>query len=133
MAFRPLLFVALLAVVQVWSDPVSADPILGTWQVEPDQKGQVGQVIIRRCGEAFCGRVMKVHDRKGKSVVTKAMGRDLFWGLRSFGGGNYGGGKVWVPLFDREYSAKARLSGNQLRVLGCVGTLCDGQLWQRLQ
>lgn len=133
MAFRPLQFAALLAAIQVWSDPAAADPILGTWQVEPDHKGQVGQVLIRRCGAAFCGHVMKVHDRNGRSVVTRSMGRDLFWGLKARGEGQYDGGRVRIPLYDRDYDAKARLSGDRLRVLGCLGPLCDGQTWQRLK
>lgn len=132
MGLRPMVLIGLLAAGQLSAQEVRADPILGTWQVEPDRKGQVGQVLIRRCGEAFCGRVMKVHDRSGKSVVTRSMGRDLFWGLKGLGKGQYDGGRVWIPLYDREYDAKARLSGDRLRVLGCLGPLCDGQTWRRL-
>ncbi|MCU9847583.1 DUF2147 domain-containing protein [Defluviimonas sp. WL0024] len=109
-----------------------ADPILGTWQVEPDHKGQIGLVVIRRCGEAFCGRVMQVFDRAGKSVVTRSMGRDLFWDLKPNGNGTYFGGRVWVPLHDKVYDAKARLKGDQLIVRGCVGPVCDGQTWNRI-
>ena len=133
MGLRPMVFATLLAVASFAPGGVAADPILGTWQVEPDHKGQVGQVVIRRCGDAFCGRVTKVYDRAGKSVVTRSMGRDLFWGLRAHGQGQYDGGRVWVPLYDRVYDAKARLSGNRLRVLGCLGPLCDGQTWRRLR
>jgi uncharacterized protein (DUF2147 family) len=133
LGLRPLVLSTVLATVQTLSTAATADPILGTWQVEPDHKGQIGQVVIRRCGAAFCGRVMKVHDRSGKSVVTRSMGRDLFWGLKGRGKGHYGGGRVWIPLYDREYDAKARLTGDRLRVLGCLGPLCDGQTWRRLQ
>lgn len=133
MGFRPLVFAGFVAAASTFASGAQADPILGTWQVEADHKGQIGQVVIRRCGDAFCGRVMKVHDPMGKSVVTRSMGRDLFWGLRSRGQGQYDGGRVWVPLYDRVYDAKARLSGDRLRVLGCLGPLCDGQTWRRLQ
>lgn len=109
-----------------------ADPILGTWQVEPDHKGQIGLVVIRRCGEAFCGRVMEVFDRAGTSVVTRSMGRDLFWDLKANGNGQYSGGQVWVPLHDRVYDAKARLKGDRLMVRGCIGPVCDGQTWNRV-
>jgi uncharacterized protein (DUF2147 family) len=133
MRLRPVLCAAFLSAMVMAPECALADPILGTWQVEPDHKGQIGQVVIRRCGAAFCGRVMKVHDRNGKSVVTRSMGRDLFWGLKARGAGQYHGGRVWIPLYDREYDAKARLSGDRLRVLGCLGPLCDGQTWLRLQ
>ncbi|SPH18750.1 hypothetical protein DEA8626_02293 [Defluviimonas aquaemixtae] len=131
MVFRPYLFAAVLISASVAALSAQADPIQGTWQVEPDHKGQVGQVVIRRCGESFCGRVVKVHDSTGKSVVTRSMGRDLFWGLKAKGNGRYEGGRVWVPLYDREYDAKAQLRGDRLRVLGCIGPLCDGQTWFR--
>lgn len=133
MGLRPVALAAVLAVATIMTTAASADPILGTWQVEPDHKGQVGQVVIRRCGDSFCGRVMKVHDSTGTSVVTRSMGRDLFWGLKARGQGNYDGGRVWVPLYDRVYDAKARLSGDRLRVFGCLGPLCDGQTWRRLR
>lgn len=129
----PILVCAFIGILTLSGVASQANPILGTWQVEPDHKGQVGQVVIRRCGETFCGRVMKVHDRAGRSVVTRAMGRDLFWNLRAVGKGRYEGGRVWVPLHDREYDAKARLTGDRLRVLGCLGPVCDGQIWLRIR
>ncbi len=111
--------------------PAAADPILGIWRVPPDRKGQVGYVVVRACGAELCGRVMRVIDAGGNSVVTRSMGRDLFWGLKAMGNGSYAGGRVWVPLFDKEYDARARLTGNQLRVQGCIGPVCDGQTWVR--
>ncbi|MDH5453677.1 MAG: DUF2147 domain-containing protein [Paracoccaceae bacterium] len=128
-----LSFSIVTCVALIFGAAVKADPILGTWQVEPDHKGQIGQVVIRSCSEAFCGRVVHVVDKTGRSVVTRSMGRDLFWGLRAAGNGSYGGGRVWVPLYDKVYAAKARLNGNRLRVLGCLGPVCDGQTWIRVK
>ena len=134
MGKRPFHFLMAASVACViFGAAAKSDPILGTWRVEPDHKGQIGQVVIRVCDEGFCGRVVHVVDRTGNSVVTRSMGRDLFWGLRAEGNGSYGGGRVWVPLHDKVYAAKARLSGNRLRVLGCLGPICDGQNWVRVK
>ena len=67
-------FSIVICVAIMFGAVVKADPILGTWQVEPDHKGQIGQVVIRSCSEAFCGRVVRVVDKTGKSVVTRSMG-----------------------------------------------------------
>lgn len=110
----------------------AADPILGTWAIPPDFKGQVGHIVIRPCGPAFCGRILRVLDRSGAEVVTRSMSRDLFRGLRAQGDGTYAGGTVWVPLFDVELPASARIDGNRLHVMACDGATCQGQVWMRL-
>ncbi|MCB2094808.1 MAG: DUF2147 domain-containing protein [Rhodobacteraceae bacterium] len=133
MAGRRLFFLVVLGAACLSGAAARPDPILGLWRVEPDFKGQVGEVAIRMCEEAFCGRVVHVVDRTGAPVVTRSMGRDLFWGLQAQGNGSYGGGRVWVPLRDKVYAAKARLEGDRLRVLGCLGAICDGQTWVRIR
>jgi uncharacterized protein (DUF2147 family) len=120
-----------LSVLAAGFGPAAADPLLGLWQTEPDQKGQVGIVQVRPCGPALCGRVVRVIAPGGADVVTRSMGRDLFWGLVPLGEGRYGRGRVWVPLYDKVVDARARLAGDSLTVQGCLGPVCDGQTWRR--
>ena len=53
-------------------------------------------------------------------------------GLQAKGGGSYSGGKIWAPDTDKTYRSKMTLSGNALKVSGCVGPICRGQTWTRL-
>ena len=48
------------------------------------------------------------------------------------GGGKYSGGKIWAPDRDKTYRSKMELSGDRLKVSGCVGPICRGQTWARV-
>jgi uncharacterized protein (DUF2147 family) len=49
------------------------------------------------------------------------------------GGGKYEG-KVWRPSNNKIYMGKMTLSGNKLKLQGCVagGLLCSSQNWTRV-
>lgn len=94
----------------------SADPILGNWKTE---KGTTA--AIANCGGSFC-ITLKDGAHAGKQIGT----------FNASGGGNYAG-KVTDPENDKTYSGKASLSGNTLKLGGCVlGVLCRNENWQRL-
>ena len=128
----PALFGGVLALVMV-TGAEAGDPVIGLWKTEPDRKKLTSHIEIRPCGDRVCGRVKAAFDVHGKSVKTRNVGRELFWGVQPLGGGRYGNGTVFVPLLNVEAIASLELMGDILRVRGCKGPVCDGQVWTRLK
>jgi uncharacterized protein (DUF2147 family) len=46
--------------------------------------------------------------------------------------GAYKGGKIWHPSTGKTFKSKMALSGNTLKVSGCVGPICRKQTWSRV-
>ena len=111
---------------------LAADPAVGLWQTPPDRKNLTSHVEVRPCGAALCGTVVRAFDAAGRPVSTPNVGKPLFWDLKALGAGRYGGGTVRVPLLNVIAEAKAELSGDRMRVTGCKGLVCDGQVWTRV-
>lgn len=127
---RPRLILSIL--LGAFAAPALADPAVGLWRTEPDRKNLVSLIRIEPCGAALCGTVARAFDAKGREVETANVGKRLFWDLRPTGAGKYNGGTVEVPLLNVTAQAKATLSGDSLRVIGCKGPVCDGQTWKRV-
>ncbi len=121
-----------LLVLGTLAAPAFAEPALGIWRTEPDRKNLTSHVQIAPCGAALCGTVLRAYDAQGHEVKTANVGKRLFWDLKPGSGGTYDGGTVFVPLLNVKAQAKAKLSGNSLRVTGCKGPVCDGQTWTRV-
>lgn len=132
-AVRRLAAAAGILLLAAWTSRAVAEPALGTWRTGPDGKAQVAHVEVTTCGPALCGRIARAFDAAGNEIVTPNVGRELFWGMLPLGDGAYGGGRVFVPAHNREYDARMRLSGDRLRVQGCLGPICDGQTWTRVR
>jgi uncharacterized protein (DUF2147 family) len=111
----------------------AADSAVGLWKTEPDRKNLVSLIEVTACGAALCGQVMKAYDASGEEVKTANVGKRLFWELKPEGEGRYSGGTVYVPLLDVTARASATLKGQTLKVTGCKGPVCDGQVWTRVR
>ena len=109
-----------------------ADPVVGTWKTQPDDNGNYGHVIISTCGSEICGVIDKGYDSKGKQLASPNVGKRMLWAMKPQGGGAYSGGKIWAPDRDKTYNSKMTLSGNTLKVEGCVLGICRGQTWTRV-
>ena len=112
--------------------PVLADPVLGTWQTEADNKGQVAMVRVTKCGTAFCGKITEVFDPSGNLITHPNVGKRVFWDMKPLGDGKYDG-IAFVPAHNKQYPGQMRLMGDQLKVGGCVGPVCLNQVWRRVQ
>jgi uncharacterized protein (DUF2147 family) len=112
--------------------PAAADPVLGTWQTEVDD-GAYAHVEMRPCGEAVCGIVTRTFDAEGE-YASETIGEMLVRGMVPQGGGRYEG-RVWRPSNDRVYLGRMELSGDRLRLKGCVagGLICASQTWARVR
>ena len=110
----------------------NADPIEGTWQTQPDD-GRVGHIKISSCSGGYCGTLVRSYDTAGNVVKTGNEGSQIVRQMAPTGGGNYTG-KVFRPSNGKIYNGKAAVSGNAMKLSGCVagGLLCSSQTWQRV-
>ncbi|MBB3996538.1 DUF2147 domain-containing protein [Aureimonas pseudogalii] len=105
---------ALCAPLFLVSAASAAEPILGTWRVENGET-----VTYSACGTAFCATV-DTGRYKGKSL-----------GRVSGTGGRYTGSVV-DPSNDKTYEGRAEVSGNILKLTGCVAKVfCQTRTWTR--
>ena len=110
-----------------------ADPVEGLWQTEPDAGG-FAHVDIAPCGPSLCGKVQGTFHLDGSAYDTPLVGEYLVWDMVPEGGGQYRG-KVFQPSTGKTFSGKARLTGERLKMSGCVlgGLICQGQVWRRVK
>ena len=107
--------VAALAALMV-TGAAAADPIEGRWRTEP---GAIAQ--IASCGGSFCVKL----------VSGKHSGKQI--GTMSAQGGNSYKGTITDPTNDKTYKGDVTLSGNSLKMQGCVmAVICRSQNWKRM-
>lgn len=125
-------FIALTAALVLGAGTALADPVLGTWKTQVDD-GAYAHVEMKPCNGKICGTIVRTF--KGAGEYNSAnKGKTLVIGMTPKGGGTYEG-KVWRPSNDKTYIGKMKLSGNALKLSGCVagGLLCSSQSWTRIQ
>lgn len=93
----------------------AAEPIEGNWKTASGETA-----AISKCGSAFCV-TLKTGKHAGKQI-----------GKMSGTGGNYSG-EITDPEADKTYSGSGAVSGNSLKMKGCVmSVFCKSQTWTRL-
>ena len=111
-----------------------ADPLFGIWQSTADDNGNFGHIEMQDCDGKICGTLIKSFGPSGKQISSENVGKLIVWDMKSKGNGKYGYGKIWTPDRDKTYASKLVLSGDQLRVSGCILILCrEGGIWQRVK
>ncbi|MCX7566373.1 DUF2147 domain-containing protein [Sulfitobacter sp. F26169L] len=126
---RTIITAAVAAIV--FTGAAWADPVEGVWKTQTDD-GAYAHVKISQCGAALCGTIARTFNSSGE-YKSKNLGRKLVWDMMPAGGGAYKKGKVWQPSTGKTYSSKMALSGNTLKVSGCVGPICKKQTWSRVK
>ncbi len=116
----------------LWAGLALGDGLPGLWVTGPDYKGQVGHVAISPCGAALCGTVTRAFDSDGQPVKTPNIGKRVIWDVKQTGHGNYGG-LMHISQLGKTVRGKFRLDGRQLKVHGCLGPICQGQTWTRVE
>ncbi|MDU8911306.1 DUF2147 domain-containing protein [Aestuariicoccus sp. MJ-SS9] len=122
---------AILAGLMLVAGAAMADPVEGTWKTQPDD-GSYAHVTMSPCGANICGVIARTFDEAGE-YRSPSIGKTLVIDMAPQGGGRYEG-KVWRPSNDKSYLGKMDLSGDSLRLRGCVagGLLCSKQTWSRV-
>ncbi|API54802.1 hypothetical protein BMW22_13165 [Rhizobium leguminosarum] len=106
----------LAGVITVIAGIAHADePIVGNWKTAAGDTA-----VIASCGGSYCV-TLKTGKYAGRKIGTLA-------GT----GGSYAG-EITDPAAEKTYSGSGKVSGNSLRMQGCVmNILCKSQTWTRL-
>ncbi|SEK39532.1 Uncharacterized conserved protein, DUF2147 family [Roseovarius azorensis] len=121
------------AVLGLSAGTAMAEPLLGTWRTAKDDNGHSGLVEVAPCGAKLCGKLVKSFDAEGNEMASKNIGRNIISETAPTGDGQYKG-KVYAPDRDKTYNSRLQLSGNTLKVSGCVLGICrDGGSWQKVE
>ncbi|MCA0271739.1 MAG: DUF2147 domain-containing protein [Proteobacteria bacterium] len=109
-----------------------ADPVEGVWQTQVDD-GAYAHVTIAPCGAAFCGVISKAF-KDGAEYQSPNIGKQIVIDMAPQGDGTYDG-KVWRPSNDKIYVGGIELSGDTMKLAGCVagGLICKKQTWSRVK
>jgi len=119
------------AIALVSAGAAMADPVLGVWKTQVDD-GNYAHITMSNCGSNVCGVISRTFNGSGE-FKSENIGKQLVWDMAPQGKGYYKSGKIWQPSTDKVYKSKMTLSGNTLKVSGCVGPICKKQTWSRVQ
>ena len=124
--------IALAAGMVLAAGAALADPVLGTWKTQVDD-GAYAHVRMTTCSGKICGVIARTFNGSGE-YESENKGKTLVINMVPRGNGKYEG-KVWRPSNNKTYIGKMTLSGNSLKLQGCVagGLLCSKQTWSRIQ
>jgi len=122
---------ALIATLGMAGTASAQDAAIGIWQTEVDD-GASAYVVIDACGDAVCGTIARTFNTTGE-YQSENIGRQIVIDMVNQGGGEYEG-SVWRPSNNKIYIGKMSVSGNALRLRGCVagGLICASQNWTRV-
>ena len=115
--------------------------IAGIWVTEAGD----AHVKIEDCGDGTpCGRLVWFQSNKGMTELDiynpdydlrgqPLLGTQIVWDFESKGD-KWKSGKIYDAGKGKIYKSKLSLNPDgSLKVRGCVGPICDGQNWTRLQ
>lgn len=113
-----------------WAAAAQADPVEGVWKTQVDD-GAYAHVSITPCGAKLCGVISRTFNSGGE-YKSPNIGKQLVWDMEPKGKGAYRNGMIWQPSKDKVYSSKMDMSGDVLKVKGCIGPICKKQTWNRV-
>ncbi len=125
--------IAISAMALLFSAGVAmADPLEGMWRTTADDNGNSGLIKVAPCGAQLCGTLIKSYDATGAETESDNIGRNIISETVAQGDGAYTG-MVYSPDRDKTYKSKLQMTGNTLKVRGCVAFICrDGGTWQKV-
>ncbi|ANK84999.1 MULTISPECIES: DUF2147 domain-containing protein [unclassified Rhizobium] len=110
---RSLILAGVIAVIAGTAH--AEEPIVGKWKTASGETA-----VIAACGGSYCV-TLKTGKYTGRKIGTLA-------GT----GGSYAG-EITDPAANKTYSGSGTISGNSLKMQGCVmNILCKTQTWTRL-
>lgn len=120
-----------IAAALAFGGAAQAQDAVGVWQTEVDD-GAYAHVTVAPCGGAVCGTISRTFNTSGE-YQSPNLGRQIVIDMVPQGGGSYEG-QVWRPSNNKTYIGKMDVSGNALRLRGCVagGLICASQNWVRV-
>ena len=104
----------------------------GVWKTETSDKGAYLHVRVGPCANdqaLTCGTIVKAVNTTRDDLV----GKPIIWAMEANGANAWKSGRIWAPDDDKTYRSKMSLSGDVLKVEGCVAVFCRGQDWTRVE
>jgi len=131
---------ALTGLIALLASPAFAadgKDVFGIWQVESG----TAQVEIKDCGDGTpCGSLIHINAPDPMAVLddqnpdpelaTKPLiGAPMLWGFKAKKD-KWSGGRIYDAESGKNYKSKLeRQEDGTLKVKGCVGPICKGQIW----
>ena len=121
------------ATITISLTSAQADPVFGEWKTQGSDvakyAGHYLHVKLAPCQGKICGHITKVI-----GIDADIIGDPIIWDMQANKDGSYSGGTIWAPDRGGTYASKMSLTGNKLKVSGCVagGMICKSQIWSRL-
>ena len=108
--------ILLMGALALWAgSAIAAEPIEGDWKTEVGDTARIAS-----CAEGFCITL----------VNGKYTGKEI--GQLKGNGGLYNG-QITDPKDNKTYEGSAAVTGNHLKLQGCVLKIfCKSQIWTRL-
>lgn len=107
--------------------------ISGVFQTAPNDDGNVGHVEFYDCGALTCGKLIRSYNGNGQPIESANIGKNIVWDMAADGSGKWSKGRIWDPGADKTYRSKMELSGDKLKVSGCIGPICRANTWVRVK
>ncbi|MBE0453351.1 DUF2147 domain-containing protein [Roseovarius autotrophicus] len=125
--------VMMTVVLSLGAGAAIAEPLLGMWRTAGDDNGNSGLIEVAPCGSTLCGKLIKSFNAAGQEIPSDNIGRNIISETVPTGGGAYKG-KVYSPDRGKTYNSRLQLSGDTLKVSGCMFGVCrDGGHWLRVK
>lgn len=102
--------------------------INGVWRSERSKKGGFMDVQFYDCGAETCAKLKTAYRKTGAvNPEFPGVGKTLINGMQSSDGVNFAKGTLKNPENGKVYYSKMKMSGNTLKVSGCIagGLLCN--------
>ena len=127
----------------VSTNPVFSQVMTGTFATNPSEEtGGFLHIEFGACTDnkaLSCGIIKTAIKKDGsKNANYEHLGKLLVWNMQSAGDNKYKSGKIWDPSDNNEdgskkiYNSKMSLTGDVLRVDGCILFFCKGKDWKRV-
>jgi uncharacterized protein (DUF2147 family) len=135
---RRLILAAAIAALSgvTLAGPAIAGGADGVWKTEANKKGGYLEVTVAPCkadAAKTCGIITAASSATGPDPAYANLGKPIIENMASSDGTSFSGGTIWDPEDGKTYASKMILKGDTLDVEGCVGPICRGQDWERVQ
>lgn len=121
-----------LAALTLSTAAAQAD-LRGVFQTAPNDDGNIGHVEFYECGGLTCGKLIRSFNGNGQPIESTNIGKNVVWDMASQSETKWSKGRIWDPGADKTYRSKMSLSGDKLKVSGCVGPICRANTWVRVK
>lgn len=127
------IIVCLALLIGMAASHAADDPAVGVWQTQAGDTGGYLHVQIEPCDGRLCGLILRAYDKDGiESGDYEHLGKTMISAMKIIGNGRYAKGSIWAPDKNKTYKSKMQLSGNTLKVKGCIAFICRSQSWSRV-